>query len=663
MQTRFISLTPQPPTGFEVRTPIRQDFLQGRIAIWAESLPDAMAFLEDDLAEGYGLVITRGEVFSHAAVGPSFWHLCVPDDLLPGMQAVALGFLDAMGEGQRTLKKSEHSFRRLFENTEVSIWHEDLSNVHEALADMRQCGVIDLRHHLQENPHIAWDLAALVKVLHVNQATLTLFGAKGENELLCQIDKTFGPDAIEVFIDELCAIWEKQPSFRSEASFRTLDGTEFTAIISFVIPTTADGFRSVPISISDIDKNKRIEESLKAEKKRANGILEGTNAGTWNWNILTATLTINERWAAIIGYSLTELEPINLQTWVDSLHPEDAPRTKALVDRHLAGELDYYDAVFRQKHKNGGWVWINARGKIVERDDAGKPLRMSGTHLDITRRKNAEEELKQLRNYLANIINSMPSILIGVDAEGQITQWNTEAEKNIGLTAEQAVGQPLARAIPRLAVDIPKIREAIQLRQQQVATRSPVLKDGKSSYEDITIYPLVADGVAGAVIRVDDVTERVRLEEMIIQNEKMLSVGGLAAGMAHEINNPLAGMMQTASVLAYRLSSNLPANLQAAEQAGITMTSIRNYMQARDVPIMLEQIQHSGVRAAEIVTNMLSFAHKSSDSFSSHNLDKLLESSLELASSDYNLQREYDFRRIEIIRHYAEDLPMISTLR
>jgi signal transduction histidine kinase len=153
----------------------------------------------------------------------------------------------------------------------------------------------------------------------------------------------------------------------------------------------------------------------------------------------------------------------------------------------------------------------------------------------------------------------------------------------------------------------------------------------------------------------------VRLEEMMIQSEKMLSVGGLAAGMAHEINNPLAGMMQTAEVMANRLKGNIniPANRKAAEAAGTTIETIEGFMEARGIPRMLDVITDSGKRIATIVNNMLSFARKSEATFSFHILEDLLDKTAELAATDYDLKKQYDFKKIDIRREYAGNLPQV----
>ncbi len=146
--------------------------------------------------------------------------------------------------------------------------------------------------------------------------------------------------------------------------------------------------------IATVIERKQSEEAIINEKIRANNILEGTNAGTWNWNVQSGELIINERWAEIMGYTLKELEPIDYHTWKGNVHTDDLLIAQNRLEKHFAGKLDYYDVEFRQPHKNGDWVWVNARGKVVEWTEDGKPLQMSGTHLDITERKQLEDQLR-----------------------------------------------------------------------------------------------------------------------------------------------------------------------------------------------------------------------------------------------------------------------------
>ncbi len=161
-----------------------------------------------------------------------------------------------------------------------------------------------------------------------------------------------------------------------------------------------------------------------------------------------------------------------------------------------------------------------------------------------------------------------------------------------------------------------------------------------------------------AIVR--DITNRKKTAEMMIQSEKMLSVGGLAAGMAHEINNPMAGILQTSSVMSNRLNNiEMPANKKVAEEIGIKMDDIKAFMEKREILRMVTTIVESGQRVAQIVGNMLSFARKSESSVSSHNLAELFDKILELAATDYDLKKQYDFKAIEIIKEYEDNLPMV----
>ena len=186
---------------------------------------------------------------------------------------------------------------------------------------------------------------------------------------------------------------------------------------------------------------KSIAKSTREGYAHSLNIIEGTEAGTWDWDLLTDKLVLNERWAEIIGYTLKELQPITLNTWAQNLHPDDLEKTQLLIQQHFSGASPYYDAEFRQQHKDGSWRWVNARGKIIEWSEAGVPLRMCGTHLDITERKAATEAHEASRYILEGIFDATGVSVIATDLSGTITLFNTGAESMLGYSALELLGQ------------------------------------------------------------------------------------------------------------------------------------------------------------------------------------------------------------------------------
>lgn len=269
------------------------------------------------------------------------------------------------------------------------------------------------------------------------------------------------------------------------------------------------------------------------------------------------------------------------------------------------------------------------------------------------------DSLQQLRRQLENIVDSMPSVLIGVDSQGVVNLWNKQAEKLRGIRADVAHGQPLEKIWPDFS-QMEEVLVSIQHGKIRKLSKLPHRQRGKNYYSDITIYPLYESSVVGAVIRIDDVTERVRLEERIIQSEKMVSMGQLATGMAHEINNPLAGVMQNIQVIRHRLTAQTNANCSAAEAAGIDMESLISYLQRREVDSRLEAVMESGKRAAQLIDNMLSFSRRDNSTIVSCDLAELIDKSVELAAGNFSLQRKFDFRLIEIQRDYDSHLPLVE---
>lgn len=130
--------------------------------------------------------------------------------------------------------------------------------------------------------------------------------------------------------------------------------------------------------------------------------------------------------------------------------------------------------------------------------------------------------------------------------------------------------------------------------------------------------------------------------------------------MAHEINNPLSGILQNVQVLMRRLTTELPENLRAAEDIGCSFDAIKSFMEKRDIISSLESVRSAGTRAARIVSSMLEFSRKSTSGHTPVDLNALLDKALELCSTDYDLKKKYDFRSIRIVRDYDPTLPLVS---
>lgn len=274
---------------------------------------------------------------------------------------------------------------------------------------------------------------------------------------------------------------------------------------------------------------------------------------------------------------------------------------------------------------------------------------------DIRERQETEARITFAEAYIRNILDSMPSVLVSVDTRGRVTQWNLQAARTTGITPKQAIGCFFEEIFPEAPVSMTQILEAID-RQEPLRLNSLAEQQGDTTvFLDVTVYPLVTTKMRGAVIRVDDVSEKVRMEELMVQSAKMLSVGGLAAGMAHEINNPLAGILQSMQVVRTRIAPDFPANRALSDELGFSMEQLWEYLERRGCLRMLDSIQDSGRRAARIVENMLSFSRKSLGKKLPVDMAALLDRTVELAVNEHELH----FHDIEIVREYASDMPPV----
>lgn len=158
-----------------------------------------------------------------------------------------------------TIVANEERLQSLFDSSEVSIWEEDFSELINEIDILKKTGIKNIRKHLKNNLKLAGELAGKVRIVNVNQASLKLFNAETKEEFFDQINKSFGSNAINVFIESVEAIWHKKRYFRSEANYKTITGNEIHTIISYQIPQTKEKETSVPVIIVDITKRKQYE--------------------------------------------------------------------------------------------------------------------------------------------------------------------------------------------------------------------------------------------------------------------------------------------------------------------------------------------------------------------------------------------------------------------
>ncbi len=162
------------------------------------------------------------------------------------------------------------------------------------------------------------------------------------------------------------------------------------------------------------------------------------------------------------------------------------------------------------------------------------------------------------------------------------------------------------------------------------------------------------------IVSMFDITERKKMQEMMVQTEKMISVGGISAGIAHEINNPLGIVLQSVQTLAQRMRPDFTKNIEVATRLGLDLDLMAQYVRERKLDIFVADIESAALRAASIIRHMLDFSRLSQSNRVSCSLPAIVDKALALASSDFDLKKSFDFKKIAISKKYCESIPHIE---
>ncbi|SEG28224.1 two-component system sensor histidine kinase NtrB [Marinobacterium lutimaris] len=252
--------------------------------------------------------------------------------------------------------------------------------------------------------------------------------------------------------------------------------------------------------------------------------------------------------------------------------------------------------------------------------------------------------LKSSQSYIQNILSSMPLVLVGLDRQGVITQWNKRAEQISGISSDDAIGQNLweiysdITVAPRHIEQALEKGEAITLRHSQPG----------SYHFDITVYPLHNYSDPGVVILVDDVTKRVIAENMLIHHDKLSSMGELASTMASDINTPLQGIL-----------FDLRSFQGALESGKLLPPGTESSPESKHLHELLESASESGRKVESIIRNLLQFARGRSDKPQNANVVDVIEHALEQSRDVLAEPDTFPFTSVQIERHYQDNVPMV----
>ncbi|MBN1665127.1 MAG: diguanylate cyclase [Deltaproteobacteria bacterium] len=255
-----------------------------------------------------------------------------------------------------------------------------------------------------------------LRILSITPSVERMLGYKSQDfidKILSDLGHIFTPESLKQAITKINLLLKGETIAMAIHEFIDRDGHVKIGEVGGS-PIMRDGKTTGAVFVvRDITTRRRAEDALAEERQRLAYILEGTNVGTWEWNVQTGEMICNNRWAEIIGYTMDELAPVSIDTWVRFIHPDDLNIMIDLLDQHFKKKLLYYELEARIRHKSGDWVWVLDNGKVVSWTDDGTPLIMSGTHQDITRRKLAEEQIQHMATH--DGLTDLPSLRLARD--------------------------------------------------------------------------------------------------------------------------------------------------------------------------------------------------------------------------------------------------------
>lgn len=445
-QTSLISLVDKDRQWFKAKLNLAENETGRDVSFCAHAIlqPEQLTYVPDAISDprfADSPLVTKPNGIRFYAGAPLV--------IKPGL---AVGTLCVIDTTPRELTEAQKEALKLLAKQAVSLMQNRLLAREKA---QQQQTLTTVTEHV---PVLLGQIDRQQRYVFCNAKYSAWFGVKPEQAVGRTISEVFGKERS----DEL-APWLARCFAGEQVEYISPERNDRILSLCFVPQKTTQGeVEHVVIVGTDITESHLQQQKTQQERDRLDAIIQGTNLGTWEWNIQTGVTIYNARWYQMLG--LPEESHTTIATWERLLHPDDLQPSTELLQQHFAGLLPFYDVKFRMRHQLGHWVWIHAVGRVTSWDQSGNPLMMFGTHTDISQDKKREAELMASRSWLQAVVDSSTEVaMISTDPSGIIQLFNTGAERMLGYSGAELIG----KHSPALFHDAAEItRRAEQLSKQ-----------------------------------------------------------------------------------------------------------------------------------------------------------------------------------------------------
>jgi len=346
------------------------------------------------------------------------------------------------------------------------------------------------------------------------------------------------------------------------------------------------------------------EQELRLTRERLTLALQGSNDGLWDWDINQQVVFYSSRWKSMLCYADTDIAA-DYAAWQNLIHPDDAPRVTDSLQAHLRGQTACYEVVCRLRCKNGSYAWIMARG-LVRRDAQGHPLRMVGTHTDVTQLKDTETKLSDANLRLAKLLDSMHDAVLVEDEHHQVLLVNQNFCHYFGVPRpeQMLLGHNAETAFGAMQSTVEDVSGFMARCQQLSLQRQPVFGELLKLYDgrvlEYDYMPIVVDGeFRGQMWQYDDVTARRQMDiDLHAQKERLqVTLDAIAEGV---ITTDLQQRVDYLNPVAEYLTG-----WRAADAYGRPLSEIFNSYDDTDEPALLVPLTFSQTKTSGANRNLI----------------------------------------------------------